>query len=1107
MRKLSILLILVIVAACLPLAEEARLMRFPDIHGDQVVFVYAGDLWLVSTGGGTARRLTTHPGQEQFPKFSPDGRHIAFSAVYDGNTDVFVIPTTGGEPKRLTFHPGNDTVLDWYPDGEHILFRSLRESHSYRFNRFFKVAVSGSTPEALPLPEGELASFSPDAGRLVYNRWSREFRTWKRYRGGRAPEVWIYNFKDNSIENITNNDANDQWPLWVGNKIYFASDRDELMKYNLYEYDLGTRKTTRLTDFKEYDLQWPSAGPEAIVFENGGRLYTQPLNGGKAAPLRVEIYSDNIYTRPAVKNVQGYIHNMGISPTGKRALFEARGEIFTVPAEKGEIRNLTRTPGVRERAPAWSPDGKWVAYASDKTGEFQIYIREGNGQGEEIQLTSDLKTYLSNLSWSPDSKKILYSDVTNTLWYLDIEEKKPAKVFHNDYAAGGNFVNGVWSPDSNWIAYAKADPNMMSSVYLFSLEQNQSHRITNTLYSDASPAFDPEGKYLYWIAAREFNFRLDPFEWNYSHVNTSKVVMATLAADTANPLGPESDEEEVKAEKKEEKTEKAEGEEKAAAPAGEDQKPAEDKKEAEAKTGDKPEEKKKEGPEPIKIDLDGLGARLIDLPIPDGNYAGLSPVKDGVLFLSFNPGNPGATLSMFNLKQRKTETIFSGMMGGAVSFDGKKALYRQGAAYGIIDIKPNQKPGTGKLDLGGLQTLVNYRAEWKQVFNEAWRQARDFFYDQNYHGQDWDKVHDRYAHLLPYAVHRDDINYLIGETIAELGCSHTYRRGGEYPRFARTNVGLLACDLVAEGDYYRISTIYEGENWNPQRRGPLSQPGLKVKEGDYLLAIEGQAVKAGQNPLQYLVGTADRTITLKINDKPSTEDAWEIQVKPVADDQLHRYIHWVMANIEKVNKATDGRVGYIHLPDTAEGGMEWFNRLFYSQVDKDGLIVDVRWNSGGFPPDIYVERLLRKTRSFMYNPYSKNIKWPYSSQDGPKVCLINAYAGSGGDAFPFHFKQFGIGPLIGMRTWGGLVGISGNPVLMDNGGVDIADVAFIDPDTGLIVAENHGIEPDIPMDNLPPEVIKGHDPQLERGIQEVLDRLKTYKSPTPKPGVPKRITD
>jgi len=1065
-------------------SDDTRLLQYPDIHGDTIVFAYAGNLWTVSAQGGMARQLTSHEGMERYPKFSPDGSRIAFTADYDGNSDVYVIPATGGVPQRLTYHPGDDQLLEWYPDGQSVLFRSRRASFWSRFNRLFKVSADGGFPEMLPLPTGELTTFNDDGTKIAYNRMSREFRTWKRYRGGMMPDIWVYDLPTNTIEKITQGVANDMFPMWQGETIYYLSDGNEVIRYNLYAYDIPTGQRRPLTEYSDYDIQWPSIGPGAIVYHHAGYLHVMDLATGQDRRLTVQVHDEGLSARPGLKNVASYIQNFGISPTGVRAVFEARGDIFTVPAEKGEIRNLTRTPGVRERAPAWSPDGKWIAYVSDETGEYEVYIRTADGKAAPVQLTQGSSIWYDNLAWSPDSKKIMLSDAAVNLHYLDIESRQLVKVDHGQYEGTGNFIDGVWSPDSRWIAYEKTSPNGLNSIYLYSLETAQSNKITSDMTDDQSPAFDPEGKYLYFVANREHNYGFSAIEFLHYHYNPGKVVVVTLQADTPSPFAPESDEEKVKEEKtgadKDKKAENAES------------------KDAGEENGEK--QKDAAADKAIQIDLEGIEGRLIDLPIPDGNYLGVDAAKGMVFYISVDvPGagdSRGATIHLFDLEKREAKTVIAGITGADYSADGKKILIRQGPNYVIIDAKPEQKPGQGVLNLKEMNMNVVPRDEWNQMYLDAWRMARDFFYDPDMHGVDWPAIKEKYGVMLPHVAHREDLNFLLGEMIAELNSSHTYRGGGDYPEVKSVDIGLLGCDLELDKEtgYYRIARIYPGQNWDPNRRGPLAQPGLNIKEGDYILAVSGEELKAPRNPYAMFVDTVDKAVVLTINSAPTTEGAREITVTPIRNELALRYRDWVDTNRHKVDEATDGRVGYVHLPATAAPGVEGFSRDFYPQVRKDALIFDVRYNSGGHIPDIYMNRLDRELLGVWKTRYTAGFITPGAAHYGPKVCIINGYAGSGGDAFPYFFRELKLGKLIGTRTWGGLIGLSGNPPLMDNGSVSIADFSFADAD-GRWAVENQGVAPDIEVDDRPDLVVAGRDPSLERAIEEIMKELAARQKP------------
>ncbi len=1052
--------------------KMGKLLRYPDIHGDKVVFVYGGDLWLASIHDGLARRLTTHVGQELFPKFSPDGKWIAFTGEYDGNMDVYLIPAEGGIPRRLTYHPGADLVVDWYPDGKHVLFRSSRKSFSRRFNRLFKVSLNGGLPEVLPLPTGELASFSPDGKQLAYNRMSREFRTWKRYRGGMAQDIWLYDFEKNSVRRLTTFPGTDNFPMWHGDKIYFTSDRDYTM--NIFEYDLKTGKVQQVTHFSEYDVKWPSLGPESIVFENGGVLYRLDLQTFKTEALRIENPGDRVLTRPGIRNVSRFIQNWGISPSGMRAVFEARGDIFTVPRKYGDVRNLTRTPGIREIRPAWSPDGRWIAYLSDATGEYELYIRPQDGTGEARQLTRGRKTYYFQPVWSPDSKKIAISDKTHSLFFVGLKDGKLHKV---DHSVRADIRDYDWSPDSRWLAYVKTEHNYFGSVFLYSLDQKKVYRVTDSFTDEGSVAFDPEGKYLYFTSERHFNPMFSNFEQSFVYNVTTGIYVTTLRKDEPSPLKPLSDEEKPKEEKETGPKEKS---------------------------GQK---EKKPGSRPLQIDVAGIGDRVVEVPVGPGNFAALQAVKRKIIFLSYqkHPVGQGGPFSgdlyYYDFKKREKKKIIGGIQSAEVSADGKKLLYsaKNGQLFGIVDVQAGQKVGKGKLKTDRLEMWVDPQAEWRQMFHEAWRLERDFYYDPNMHGLDWKKVGAKYEKLLPYVAHRSDLNYLIGEMIAELNTSHTYVGGGDFPKVKREDVGLLGADLRPDpGGYYRFERIFTEKDWSSHQRTPLHEPGVEVKPGEFLIAVQGHEVHMNENPFKYFIGTVGKQIRILVNSVPSRKGARELTVVPIRSDAGLRYQAWVEANRRKVEAATGGKVAYVHVPNTSLQGLNDFIKGFYPQAQKQAIIVDERYNSGGYIPWMFVEVLRRRTLSLWARRHAEPFRSPAMAIDGPKVMIINHYAGSGGDAFPYYFKELKLGTVVGTRTWGGLVGISRNIPLMDGGRVTMPDFGMYNL-KGQWAVENYGVDPDVKVDDRPDLVVAGHDPSLEKAIEIIKQELKKHPPVLPKP--------
>ncbi|HYT22668.1 MAG TPA: PDZ domain-containing protein [Candidatus Polarisedimenticolia bacterium] len=1085
-----------------PLDGPTKLLRFADISKDKVVFAYAGDLWIASREGGAARRLTSHVGDELYPKFSPDGKWIAFTGEYDGNPDVYVISSEGGEPKRLTFHPGNDIVLGWTPDGKDVLFRSDRFSAPPgRYTKLFLVSPQGGPAKPLQVPRASLTSFSPDGTKIAYLETSQEFRTWKRYRGGWSLPIAIFDLKKNSYQELRKTAGMDLFPMWHGNTIYFISDRDGVM--NLFSYDLSSMQTKKLTDYKEYDVKWPSLGPDAIVYENGGVLYEFNLASGKTRNLPIVVRGEDIEARPEFKNVAQSIGSYSLSPSAARALVEARGNIFTIPAEHGSIRTQTTNhSGVHELNPAWSPDGKWVAYLSDKTGEFELYTRPQMG-GEETPITADGSVYRYGPVWSPDSKKLLYWDKVLRLWYISLEDKKPVLVDKSDY---GTISDGSWSPDSWWIAYSKPHRRGSSDVFLYSLGAKKITMVSSGFYNDNNPVFDDNGKYLYFISTRYFYPSVGQLDQRFNYYSTDGVFAVTLKADEASPFKPQSDEEKAADEKKDEKKDDKKGADTKSA----DKKLDEQKEE---KKDEKKDEKKPEAVKPMQIDLEGIGSRLAPVPISAGILSNLAARKDKFFYLStpqearqFGTPDRGPrnVLHVYDLTKREDKALLEGIDGYDLDKEGKKVIYKAGPVYGIVEATPGKaKVGEGKLNLSELQVKIDPREEWREVFHEAWRVERDFYWDPNMTGHNWKKIGERYEALLPWVAHRSDLNYIIGEMIAELSTSHTYVGGGDQPTKPHVSVGMLGADFEPDGGYFRITKIYPGENWNDSSRSPLTEPGLKVKAGDYLIAVDGQEAHSNQDVYSYFQDLAGKLVTMKINSKSTPEGAWEITVKAASSEAGPRYLDWMEVNRRKVAEETAGRIGYMHVPDTSFPGIIAFDKQFTAQLDKDGIIVDERYNSGGQIPDFYTEKLRRELLAALAPREGKDVPWPPVAIYGPKVMIVNELAGSGGDAFPWFFHRQKIGPIVGTRTWGGLVGISRGIPLHDGGNVTAPEFAFWSPDNGSEwIVENHGVDPDYVVPQRPDLVVSGRDPQLEKAIELAKEELKNYKGLPPRPKYP-----
>ena len=921
-----LLLTLVLAFACAGSSQEmpeGRLLRFPDIYKDKIVFMYGGDLWLASSSGGDARRITSDPGRELFPKFSPDGKWIAFTGQYDGNFNVYVMPAEGGQPRQLTFYQGaaaplsdrmgvHNEVVTWFPDSRRILFLSRRDASNGWTKRQYSISIDGGLPQPLPLDQGGLASFSADGTKIAYNPIFRNFRTWKRYTGGLAQAISIYDLKNNTVEGVPHTDWTDTFPMWHGNTIYFSSDRGPEHHLNLYSYDLSSKQLEQLTHFTDFDVMWPSLGPDSIVFENGGYLYTFDLESKQAKKLTIHVTGDRDQSLKRWTSVARNITDFDVSPEGKRAVFAARGDVFTVPAKEGSVRNLTRTPGIREKSVAWSPDGRWIVYVSDRSGEDELYISPQDGMGAEQQITSGYKGFKYAPTWSPDSKKLAWSDKDCRLWYVDVNAKKQVEVDRGKY---GEILNYSWSPDSKWLAYDKNAENSYSVVHLYSLTDSKITPVTTDMTNSFAPVFDPAGKYLYFLSDRDFNEVIGNIDFEFSNPKTTRIYLVTLRQDETSPFQPLSDETQIKKEENKDElltspaNKPGETGSKAQTKGHKKEQPKEAPKEAKEakKEGQEGTEKKdeKEAAKEFRIDLNGIANRIVALPIEPAIINTYQASK-GFIFYSTNaiqglsgaiPGESPA-IHVYDLKERKDKVLIDGVQRFALSFDGSKLLYEaDGHTYGIIDAKPDgpKKIGEGALNLSGMKAQVDPPAEWKQMFNEVWRQERDYFYAAAMNGVDWEKMREKYAQLLPSVSDRYSLTYIMGEMIGELSNSHTYVGGGDYPDLHPVNVGLLGVDFEADqaAGMYRFRKIYAGENWDPQTRSPLTEPGVTVKEGDYLIAVNGRPLRTPLNPYELFVNTVNENVTLSVNSKPTAEGAHTVQVKPVADENGLRELAWM----------------------------------------------------------------------------------------------------------------------------------------------------------------------------------------------------------------------
>lgn len=1058
LRSFVIITLLCIAASALRAQVDARMLQYPDVSQTQIVFSYAGDLWVVPKEGGTALKLSSPRGQELYPHFSPDGSQIAYSADYDGNLEIYVIPTMGGMPTRVTYHGMPDRVIDWYPDGRHLLYASSMNSGKQRFNQFYSVSPEGGMPDQLPVPYGEMASLSPDGKRIAYTKMTQAFRTWKRYRGGWAPDIIIFDLEKKTSETITPNPASDEFPMWYKNTIYFLSDRGPEERSNIWAYDLTTKETRQITKFTDFDIHFPSIGPSDIVFEAGGRLYRLSLADEKLNEVNVKVVTDELTLLPHAENATKYITGFSVAPDGKRALFEARGEVFSVPAENGPVINLTQSSGSAERFPAWSPDGNYAAYWSDKSGEYELNLLDLNKPGSAKKVTSYGPGYRYNLFWSPNSKMIAFIDKAMKIQIYDVEKDKTIQVDKEYYYYEGNLegFRPSWSPDSRWLAYGRDLELRGSAIFLFDTKEGKSTQVTSGYYSDNTPSFDPDGKYLYFATNRTFTPIYSDYDNTWIYPNSTTIAAVPLSDETPSPLAPKDDSVAVK--KEEAKKEKG-----------------------------KDEAKKDEKQKETKITLAGFEDRVVILPPAAGNIGGIEAVSGKVVYLRVpNSGSSDKKkpLMYYDLDKREEKTIADDVDAFEVSADGKKVLVAKSGNYSVVDVAENQKMDK-KMPTAQLMMTVDPKAEWKQIFTDVWRFERDFFYDPNMHGVDWNEMRVRYGKLLDNCVTRWDVNFVIGELISELSSSHTYRGGGDVDDGPVTNFGYLGVDWELSNGAYRIKDIVADAPWDTEVRSPLLQPGVKVDKGDYVLAVNGQPLDVTKAPWASFAGLADKTIELTVNSKPTMEGSHTVLVKTIGDETRLRNLAWIESNRKRVDEATKGRIGYIYVPSTGIDGQTELERQFMAQYDKDGLIVDERFNNGGQIPDRFIELLNRKPLAFWAVRDGHNWQWPPNANFGPKVMLINGWSGSGGDAFPDYFRKAGLGPLIGTRTWGGLIGISGAPGLIDGGSVTVPTFRMYNPD-GTWFKEGHGVDPDIMVDDDPSQLAKGVDPQLERGIQEVM---------------------
>ncbi len=1082
--------------------QDTRLLADPAVSADHIVFVYAYDLWVANLDGSGVRRLTSHPGRELSPRISPDGKTVAFTGEYDGNFDVYTIPLEGGTPTRLTWHPSDDVVQDFTPDGREVLFSSWRNATAPRAEQLFTVPVTGGLPHQLPLPAAYAGSYSSDGSKLAYNPLSPAFRVWKNYRGGTASRIWVASLSDLKVEQVPQpaGRSNDIDPMWVAGALYFVSDRDG--EFNLYRLDPATRTVTALTHFTDFPILAASAGGGRIIFEQAGYLHLFDPAKGTSRRLQIGVAADLVEARPRFVGDGDYLDSMDLSPSGARAVLCWREEILTVPAEKGDARNLTRTPGVAERAAAWSPDGKSIAYFSDASGEYQLVLASQDGKGTPKAYPLHGAGFYEKPHFSPDSRRVAYQDNSRTVWWLDLATGKETKVFTERYYSPLDTLTYGWSPDSRWITYTALSEAGFQQVWIYSLADGQSRAVTDGLADASDPVFDPSGKYLWFLASTDAGPLRSWFDQSNADARmTNTLYLAVLKKGELSPLAAESDEEKSGGEAPDaEKPSAADegGGTARAKPKGKAAKP-----EAEKPTGDKPE---------VVIDFEGLTERIVAAQVEPGYHFGLQAATTGELYMLesgealqiFNGGG-NAKLVVYRLKDRKEQTLGEGLREFRLSADGKKLLLRTKGGLNIADAGGKLDLSAGKLATDQIRIQIDPRAEWRQMFVEAWRINRDYFYDPGMHGADWPAMRKKYEVFLPDLATRMDLNRVITWMLSEVSVGHHRVGGGERLYKAEgTKTGLLGADFELDSGRYRFAKVFGGLNWNPDLRSPLTEPGVEVKAGEYLLAVEGVPLSAADNVYQRFDQTAGRIVEITVGGSPDGKGSRTVKVVPIDDETALRNRDWVEGNLRRVEEATHGRVAYVYVPDTANDGYAYFKRYFFPQADREAVIVDERGNGGGQIADYYIDILRRRYIAHWATRYGEDLRTPAVSIEGPKVMLIDENAGSGGDLLPWMFRKFGLGKLIGRPTWGGLVGILGFPNLMDGGFVSAPNLGIWTED-GFVV-ENVGVAPDIEVEMLPSETTQGRDPQLEKAIETVMAELAAHPVKKPvRPPFPIRV--
>lgn len=1068
MKTILLIGVSVLLALTQGLSQGTMLLRQPTISNDHVAFVYANDLWIVGKDGGDARRLTSNEGAESNPHFSPDGKSIAFTGQYDGNTDVYLIPTEGGQPQRLTWHPGADQVTGWTPDGAEILFASGREGFATQESKIFKINMKGGMEEALAIPRAVAGEISEDGKYIAYQQigfWDPE---WRNYRGGQAKPIWIVDLKNYSLKMTpqTDNERHTD-PVWLNNVVYFLSERD--YANNVWSFNPATNELKQQTFHTDFDAKSLDAGGGVIVYEQGGYLHVLNPSTGATKKLTINVRGDFHWARDRWEDVQpGSLQNAGLSPTGQRAVFEYRGEIFTAPKEKGNWRNITNTSGAADRFPVWSPDGKKIAWFSDASGEYQLMITDQEGLEKPKAIAIPNPTFFFRPTWSPDGKYIAFTDTDYNLLFTDVATGVTKKADTERYAHPNRSLNPVWSPDSKWIAYSRLIDSNFKVIKAHNVETGQTLQLTDGMADAISPVWDATGKYLYFLGSTNYGLNTGWLDMSsYDRPVTRALYLIVLNKDDASPLLPRSDEEKGK------------------------------------------EEKKDSPPPVVKIDMDGIAQRIVAVDVPLRNYTALMAGPENyVFYMESIPNQPGSTVHRYNFKDLKTEVYLTSVLYAVTSNDRKSVLYRSGSTWGILGATDsNKKPDDGKIEaVTSIKNKVQPRDEWKQIFKEGWRYQRDFLYVNNTHGAPWNDVLKWYSPWIDHVQHRSDLLYVVDIVGGEIAVGHSYTRGGDFPEVANIPIGLLGADYEVDKNLYRFKKIFNGESWNPELKAPLREPGINIKEGDYILEVNGKAVTASENLYKYFEGTANRQIKIRVNSKPVAEGSRLVTVVPVENENQLRMMNWVESNRKKVDELSKGQLAYVYLPNTGQPGYTFFNRYYFAQQDKKGAIIDERNNGGGSAADYMVDIMARQLHGYFNSRANDHRPFltPNAGIFGPKVMLINERAGSGGDLLPYLFNKMKIGPLVGTKTWGGLVGTWDTPPFVDGGTMIAPRGGFYDVN-GEWAVEGVGISPDIAVEQTPADVIKGKDPQLERAVEEALKLMKTQAVEIkPEPAAPIR---